>query len=88
MRTITSYILSEHAKHRMEEWQVTREMIEATLLRPEGRVHDEEGKYFYQRIVPRHSGKEHLLRILVDETQTPPKVVTLYHSSRFKRYIR
>jgi len=86
VRTITSYILSDHARHRMEEWQVTREMIEATLIRPEGRVHDEDGKYFYQRVVPWHSGKQHLLRVLVDETQTPPKVVTLYHSSRFKRY--
>ncbi len=86
MRTITSYILSDHAKHRMEKWQVTREMIEATLLRPEGRVHDEDGKYFYQRVVPWRTGKQHLLRVLVDETQTPPKVVTLYHTSRFKRY--
>jgi hypothetical protein len=82
----TSYTLSDHAKVRMVKWQITREMIEATLLRPEGRVHDEEGKYFYQRTFLWHSGKPHLLRVLVDETQTPLKIVTMYHTSRFRRY--
>ena len=81
-----SYTLSDHARERMEKWHISREMVEATLLRPEGRVHDEDGKYFYQRIVPWHSGKQHLLRVLVDETQTPLKIVTMYHTTRFKRY--
>ena len=70
----------------MAKWQITREMIEATLLRPEGRVHDEDGKYFYQRIFSWHSGKKHMLRVLVDETQAPLKIITLYHKSRFERY--
>ena len=80
------YTLSDHAKERMAKWQITREMIEATLLRPEGRVHDESGKFFYQRTFPWHTGNLHLLRVLVDETQMPLKIITLYHTSRFKRY--
>jgi hypothetical protein len=68
--------------------QISEEMIVATLMRPEGRVWDKDGQYFYQRIVLWNNGRKHLLRVLVDETQMPPKVITLYHSSRFGRYTR
>jgi hypothetical protein len=83
-----SFVLSQHARDRMKEWGVTEEMVAATLRRPEGRVYDRDGQYFYQRVIPWKSGRMHLLRVLVDETQVPLKVITLYHSSNYGRYTR
>jgi hypothetical protein len=85
---ISGFILSQHPIDRMHEWEIPEEMIIATLQRPEGRIYDMDGQYFYQRIIPWSNGRKHLLRILVDETQVPIKVITLYHSSRYGRYTR
>jgi hypothetical protein len=62
------------------------DQIEQTLMRPEERIYSESAKYFYQRIYERENGRKYLLRVLVDEAQEPPSVVTIYVASRFQRY--
>jgi hypothetical protein len=47
-----NYTLSNHAKERMQRWQISREILEATLLRPEGRVHDQGSEFFLSESLP------------------------------------
>jgi hypothetical protein len=84
--TSQKYQLSAHARERMEEWEISQSVLEQTLAMPEGKVYDSYGVYFYQRGFMWKTGKRHLIRVLVDETQVPMKVITLYHTSQYKRY--
>lgn len=85
---VTRYRLTKHATEKMIASGVSLDQIEQTLMRPEERIYSESAKYFYQRIYERNNGRKYLLRLLVDEAQKPPSVVTIYVASRFQRYRR
>ncbi len=85
---LTRYRLSSHAADKLIALGISVSQLEQTLMRPEERIYSESGKYFYQRLYERPNGKKYLLRVLVDEAQEPPSVVTIYVASRFQRYRR
>jgi hypothetical protein len=83
---LTRYRLTKHAAEKMVQLGITKEQIEQTLMRPEEHVYHESALYFYQRLYERPDGRRYLLRVLVDEAQQPPSVVTIYVASRYQRY--
>ena len=74
--------LSGHA-----EWEMTRRSIPLALVKgvmdhPEQRVIDESGtdRWIYQSRLPFEDGKMYLLRVVVDEDDQPPAIVTVYRT--------
>lgn len=80
------YQLSLHAQQRMIDWEISQDVLEYTLALPEAKIYEANGVFFYQRGFRWKDDKRHLVRVLVDETQMPMKVITMYHTSRYKRY--
>lgn len=85
---LTRYRMTKHASGKMVALGIDLSQIEQTLMRPEERIYSESAKYFYQRVYERSDRRKYLLRVLVDEAQEPPSVVTIYVASRFQRYRR
>ena len=83
-----NYRLTTHARDRMQQGNISEELVRRTIENPEARVHDESSKFIYQRIFERPDGKRFMLRVVVDEEQHPASVVTLYAASRYHRYMR
>jgi hypothetical protein len=83
-----NYRLTQHARNRMEQAEISEELVRLTLQEPEGRIWDESSKYIYQRLFQRANGKAFMLRAVVDEAQIPASVVTVYAASRFYRYLK
>jgi len=71
----------------MEQGNISEEMVRATIEKPEGRIYDESAKYIYQRRFSRPDGKPFLLRVVMDEAQNPPSIVTVYAATRYHRYM-
>ena len=83
---LTHYRLTKHAVEKAQILNITSIQIEQTLMRPEERIYSESTMYFYQRLYKRSDGRPYMLRLLVDEAQDPPAVVTIYVASRYQRY--
>ena len=83
-----NYRLTQHARIRMEQAEISEDALQLTLQEPEGRIWDEDSKYIYQRLFQRPDGKAFMLRAVVDEAQIPASVVTVYAASRFYRYMK
>jgi len=66
--------------------EISISQIEQILMRPEERIFSESAKYFYQRLYRHPDGRPYMIRVLVDEAQEPPSVVTIYVASRYQRY--
>ena len=73
-----SYIL--HARHRMEELDISDEAIERTLLRPDSIVEGRFARKIYQR---RLNGQ--ILRVIVEIEADIKRVITVY-KARSTRY--
>ena len=82
------YRLTQHARIRMEQADISEDMLQLTLEEPEGHIWDESSKFIYQRLFQRPNGKPFLLRAVVDEAQIPVSVVTVYAASRYYRYLK
>jgi hypothetical protein len=66
---------------------IARELVERVLQSPQQMVPEVENVTCYQSRVDMN-GKEYLLRVMVNETITPAKVVTVYRTSKVTKYWR
>lgn len=80
--------LSRHA-----EWEMTRRGIPLTLVhavmdQPEQRLVDDSGtgRWIHQSRLLFEDGKMYLLRVVVDEDERPPVIVTAYRTSKIEKY--
>lgn len=80
--------LSRHA-----EWEMTRRgiplaLVQAVMGHPEQRLVDESraDRWIYQSRSPFEDGKMYLLRVVVDEGEQPPAVITAYRTSKIDKY--
>ena len=80
--------LSRHA-----EWEMTRRSIPLMLVQdvmnhPEQRLVDESrtGRWIYQSRLAFEDGKIYLVRVVVDEDEEPPAIVTAYRTSKIEKY--
>lgn len=80
--------LTQHARIRMEQADISEESLQLTLDEPEGRIWDESTKFIYQRLFQGSNRKPFMLRAVVDEAQIPVSVVTVYAASRYYRYLK
>ena len=75
------------------EWEMTRRgiplgLVQAVMDLPEQRLVDEscEARWIYQSRFPLEDGKMYLLRVVVDEAETTPVIITAYRTSKIEKY--
>ncbi|RRB04517.1 DUF4258 domain-containing protein [Larkinella rosea] len=83
------YIISAHAKLRMEERGIPIDIIENVLATPDSIKDDaeDEDKKVYQKIVYLSEEKPYLVRIYVNTGREPNVVITGYITSKIEKYI-
>ena len=88
-KSITNYRVTDHARDEMTRRQITEEDVARVLAAPEQTETVREGREVYQsRLQAGEPPKTHLLRVFVDIDRIPPKVVTLYRTSKVAKYWR
>ncbi len=80
-----NYLLSAHAREELDRRQIPLAVVENILFSPEQKVPGHEGILCYQSRV-NISGKQYLLRVMVNETTDPLTVVTVYRTSKLAKY--
>jgi Domain of unknown function (DUF4258) len=80
-----NYQLSDHARQELERRKIPLALLEQILTKPEQTVPETAGRTAYQS---RHEmdGKMFLIRVIVDPTPGLPIVVTVYRTTKIKKY--
>lgn len=82
-----TFVFSKHVLEELHERKIARELVERVLQSPQQKVPEVENVTCYQSRVDMN-GKEYLLRVMVNETINPAKVVTAYRTSKVAKYWR
>ncbi len=87
--SLSDHVLTDHARFEMARRGITEEQIGRVLSNPEQVEFVREGrKLFQSRIEFGIPSKTYLLRVFVDVDREPPEVVTVYQTSKVKKYWR
>jgi hypothetical protein len=80
--------ISRHGREEMKRRGVAEDLV-ATILESPQQIVDEYGKKkAYQSIVDLGTEKEYLVRVIVNDSIKPAKVVTVYKTSKITKYWR
>lgn len=82
-----TFVFSKHVLEELDERKIARELVGRVLQSPQQKVPEVENVTCYQSRVDMN-GKEYVLRVMVNETITPAKVVTVYRTSKVTKYWR
>jgi hypothetical protein len=86
---VRSYRITTHALQEMARRNINEEEVANVLANPEQAEMIRAGRSVYQaRISQGEPPKEYLLRVFVDIDDTPPSVVTVYRTSKIRKYWR
>ena len=77
--------LSIHVQEEMERRGIPLAVVEAVLAAPAQKMPEHGDAVCYQSKVDINQ-KTYLVRVMVNETATPPKVVTVYRTSKISKY--
>ena len=80
-----NFVFSKHALEELERRQIPRTTIERVLELPEQKLPALDKIVCYQSRV-NFSGKQYLLRVMVNETAEQSVVVTVYRTSKVRKY--
>jgi hypothetical protein len=80
-------IYSRHALEELELRQVPKELADEVLRKPQ-QVVNEVNKKIYQSIIEFPDKKSYLLRLIIATDKVPNVVITLYRTSKIKKYWR
>ena len=69
----------------MKQRRLNPDLINETILLPDKTMEDEEGLLVLQKLV-KENNKYYLYRVIVNGRRIPPLVVTLYKTSKLKKY--
>ncbi len=72
----------------MERRVIPQKVIDQILQNPQQIVEEYGNKKAFQSIIDLGAGKEYLVRIIVDDTVEPAKIVTVYRTSKISKYWR
>lgn len=80
-----NYEFSIHVQQEMTRRGISLTQVEAVLSAPDQKVPEHSGVVCYQSKVEIDQ-KQYLVRVMVNETLTPMKVVTVYRTSKISKY--
>jgi hypothetical protein len=89
LNPIRDFIFTDHALLEMARREITRADVQAVLEHPEQTEMARAGRAIYQ--AKREMGepsKTYVLRVFVDIDRKPPHVVTVYRTSKIRKYWR
>jgi hypothetical protein len=80
--------ISRHAHKEIVRRKIPLNIVESVLHNPQ-QIADEYGhKKAYQSIIDIGTGKDYLVRVIVNDTVDPAIVVTVYRTSKISKYWR
>ena len=79
------YVFSKHALEQMKRREIPKEIVEAILTSPE-QIIEQEGKKIFQSVVSFDSEGDYLIRIFVNDNIDPNVIITVYKTSKIKKY--
>ena len=83
-----NFEISRHAQEEMNRRRIPLNLVETILQNPQ-QIVDEYGNIkAYQSIIDLGTGKDYLIRVIVNDTLDPAKIVTVYKTSKIKKYWR
>ena len=80
-------VLTQHARKEAARRGIPREWLDETLANPEQVVDASGGRKAWQSRFD-SDGRTYLLRVIVEEKDARPVVVTVYRTSRVEKYWR
>jgi len=80
-----NFVLSKHAENEMLRRQISREQVESLMKHPDQIVEAHGGLVCYQCLNTK-DGKPCLLRAVINESVGPKKIVTIYRTTKVKKY--
>jgi hypothetical protein len=83
-----NFRLTPHAQKEAERRAIPRHLLEAVLNSPQQVVQAAQGRKTYQSQLDYGGGRIYLVRVIVDESTTPPSVITAYRTSKITKYWR
>lgn len=81
-------LLLKHLKSQAKEREINADLIKETLVNPEQIVPDKKGLKVAQKKYADKNGKEFLIRIIFREEKDLRVGVTVYRTSKIKKYWR
>ena len=83
-----NFRLSRHAEWEMARRGIPLALVQAVMDHPEQRSIDEShpGRWIHQSRLRFEDGKMYLLRVVVDEDEQPPMIITAYRTSKIEKY--
>jgi len=79
--------ISKHAKEQMDERGISEEMLMNIIVSPQQSIPDEPEKMIYQSVEYFAEDKrEFLVRVFVNTIKQPNLVITVYRTSKIKKY--
>jgi hypothetical protein len=83
-----SFQISQHALEEMKRRELPKALVESILKDPQQIVDEYGNRKAFQSIINLGKGKDYLVRVIVNDTLEPAKVVTVYKTSRIMKYWR
>ncbi len=84
---MVDYILTKHAKKRLDDRKITIQLVEDTLLHPTRLLADGNGKWLYKKL---YAGEKNLrvliLAVIMEGARF--KILTVIDTSKVKKYLR
>ena len=82
------FSLSRHAEWEMARRGIPLALVEAVVEHPEQRLVDEShpGRWIHQSRLRFEDGKMYLLRVVADEDEQPPVIITAHRTSKIEKY--
>jgi hypothetical protein len=83
-----NFRLSRHAEWEMARRGIPLELVQTVMDGPEQRVVDESrtGRWIHQSRLRFENGKMYVLRVVVDDEEQPPVIITVYRTSKIEKY--
>ncbi len=83
-----TFEISRHAREEMERRAIPLNIVETVLRNPQQIVDEYGNKKAFQSIMDIGIGKDYLVRVIVNDTLDPARVITVYKTSKVKKYWR
>jgi hypothetical protein len=80
-----NYYLSDHVREEIARQRIRLTVVESVLNNPDQKVPKYGDVVCYQSKININQ-KEYLVRVMVNEAVIPPKVVTVYRTSKIRKY--
>jgi len=79
--------LSKHAQEELTKRKIPLRVVELILNHP-SQIIEEDKLTIYQGLFTGNNGKKYLLRVFLNTTVKPVKVITVYKTSKISKYWR